>query len=334
MTLDSEMRVVFLDAATFGRADVSFAAFEDRWSCRFYDETDRAQTLDRIAGHQVVVSNKVVLDADTLGHSDADALRLVAIAATGTNNVDLKAARARGVAVANVVGYSTQAVAQHTLALILELASRVGAYAQAVREGEWERSKHFALLKWPCQELSGKTLGLVGCGHIGRQVAHLARAFGMQVLVAARPGSRPDQLDPASVDPPRIGLEALLERVDVLSLHCPLTPENEAFIGAAELARMRRGALLVNTARGGLIDESALIEALESGHLGGAGLDVLSVEPPSAGQSLLEAARSLPQLVVTPHVAWAPVEARRRLLDELVLNIGAFEAGERRNRVD
>ncbi len=275
----------------------------------------------RLRGARVAVTNKVLLDRAVL--ASAPELRLVCLTATGTNNVDLAAARELGIAVANVTGYATAAVVQHVFALILAHATRLLDYRAAVAAGAWSSSAQFCLLDFPIFELAGKTLGIVGYGELGRAVARVAQAFGMEVLVAQRPGGPPQE--------GRLPLMELLPRVDVLSLHCPLADNTRDLIGVAELALMRPTALLVNTARGGLVDGEALAAALRAGTIGGAALDVLSVEPPPTGHPLL--APDIPNLILTPHTAWASREARQRVMDEVARNIAAFAAGERRNRV-
>ena len=245
------------------------------------------------------------------------------MAATGTNNVDLAAARAQGITVCNCQGYGTPSVAQHTLALLLALATRLCDYHQAVAEGQWAKANQFCLLDFPIVELQGKTLGLLGHGELGGAVARLAEAFGMRVLSGLIPG-RPQRAD-------RLPLEALLPQVDALTLHCPLNEHTRHMLGARELALLKPGALVVNTARGGLIDEQALADALRSGHLGGAATDVLSVEPPVNGNPLLEA--GIPRLIITPHSAWGAVEARQRIVGQLSENAQAFFAGQPRRVV-
>lgn len=239
------------------------------------------------------------------------------ISATGTNNIDLAAARERGIVVANCHGYGTPSVAQHTLALLLALATRLPDYQQAVRSGRWQQSSQFCLLDFPIVELEGKTLGLLGHGELGGAVARLAEAFGMRVLLGQLPG-RPARAD-------RLPLGELLPRVDALTLHCPLTEDTRGMLGAAELALMKPGAFLVNTARGGLVDEQALADALRGGRLGGAATDVLSVEPPRNGNPLL--APDIPRLIVTPHNAWGSREARQRIVGQLAENAEAWKAG-------
>ncbi len=268
-----------------------------------------------------MISNKVLIDRSLM--AACTRLKLICIAATGTNNVDLEAAAELGIAVTNVTAYGTPSVVQHVFSLILSLATRQPQYREAVARGDWQRASQFCLLDYPIWELSGKHLGILGYGELGRAVARVAQAFGMQVLVAQRPGGPPQA--------GRIPLEDLLPRVDVLSLHVPLAQNTRNLIGARELSLMQPHALLINTARGGIVDEAALADALIGGRLGGAGVDVLSKEPPSDGNPLLNP--QLPNLILTPHIAWASLESRQRLVNEIEANIRAYLAGESRNRV-
>lgn len=288
---------------------------------RLYPSTAPDAVAERLRGVEVAVSNKVVLDRAAL--AAADRLRLVCIAATGTNNVDLAAARELGVVVSNVAGYATPAVVQHVFASLLALTTRLGEHCAAARDGTWSRSPFFCVLDFPLRELTGLTLGIVGYGELGQGVARVAAAFGMRVLIAAR-ASGDDR-------PGRVPLDALLSQADVVSLHLPLTDATRNLIGARELGLMRPDAVLINTARGGIVDESALLAALVKGRLGGAALDVLAVEPPPADHPLLRA--GLPNLLVTPHVAWASQAARQRLLNAVAANIAAFARGTPANRV-
>jgi glycerate dehydrogenase len=225
--------------------------------------------------------------------------------------------------VCNVDGYATPSVVQHVFTLLLALTTRFNEYTSAVKQGDWSRSSFFCLLDYPIRELDGKTIGIVGYGHLGRAVASIAEAFGMTVLLAKR--------NIEDTRPGRVALHDLLPQVDVLSLHCPLTEETRGMIAADELALMKKDAVLINTARGGLVDEYALLDALKAHQIGGAGLDVLEKEPPPPGYPILKA--DLPNLIITPHTAWASRESRQRLLDEIALNIEAFKAGELRNAV-
>ncbi|HEY1373693.1 MAG TPA: D-2-hydroxyacid dehydrogenase [Candidatus Binatia bacterium] len=320
----ADIRIVFLDAATFG--DVPLDRFTERWDCTIHQQTTPAEILSRIEAFPVVVANKVLLDRTTLNAPEARSLKFIAEAATGTDNIDLAAARERGLAVANVPGYAAQSVAQFTIALILELATRAGGYMDVVRCGHWEESPIYTRLDFPTTELAGKKLGIVGYGNIGRRVAEMARALGMEVLVARRPGAKETKAA-------RLPLDKLLAEVDFLSLHAPLTPATKNLIDAAALARMKTGAFLVNTARGALVDEDALIDALRNKRLAGAALDVISREPPPADHPIIHAAKELDNLLVTPHCAWSAREARERLLGEVAENILAFLNGRERNRV-
>lgn len=316
------MLTVLLDRGSMDRGDLDFSALESvspAW--RSHEATEEAEVADRIADTTVAISNKVRLDDAAL--QGASRLRLICISATGTNHVDLDAAKRRGIAVCNVRGYATPSVVQHVFTLMLALSTRLPEYSRAVGEGRWQRDPQFCLLDYPIHEIAGKTLGIVGYGELGQAVAHVAEAFGMRIIVAQRPG--------VPAVPGRVSLRELLPQVDVLSIHCPLTPETRGLIGVKELALMRPNALLLNTARGGIVDEAALAEALRAGRLGGAGVDVLSEEPPVHGNPLL--ARDVPNLIVTPHIAWASTEARQRLVDEVAENIRAFLSGVERNRV-
>ena len=317
--------MAFLDAATFGV--ISLTRFEEVADCVVHELTEADELPQRLADRQCVVINKFVLDRPRLEHPSAARLALIAVGATGTDNVDIACARERGIAVCNVPGYATTAVAQYTMALILELATQAARYAQGTRLGHWQESTIFTRHDYPSFELQGRVLGIVGYGDIGRKVAEMARVFGLEVIVAARVGEdRPP--------PDRLPLEEVLRRADFVSLHCPLTPLTQGFINPHTLSLMKPTAYLVNTARGGLVEEAALIEALEQGTIAGAALDVISQEPPDEGHPMMEAAARLDNLLITPHCAWAARETRQRLMDEVFDNIQAFRRGEPRNRVD
>ena len=310
------MRAVFLDSETLDRGDLDLAPLEAAFeTLAYHPRTAPAQVVERLAGAPVAIVNKVPLDGDAL--RALPELRLICVTATGVNNVDLEACRACGVRVMNCRGYGTDSVAQHAIGMMILLSTRMLDYTRAVENGDWSRSTQFCLLDFPIRELAGRTLGIVGYGTLGQRVAALAEAFGMEVRVAQRPGGEPT--------PDRLPLEALLPQLDVLSLHCPLTEATHHLIDAEALAAMRPGALLINTARGALVEDTALVEALRSGHLGGAGLDVLEPEPPPVDHPLL--APDLPNLLVTPHSAWGSREARQRIVTQLVENVAAFRAG-------
>ena len=316
------MLTVLLDRGAMDCGDLDLGTLERAlpgW--RSYESTHDAEVAGRIMDATVVISNKVRLDEAAL--RNAPQLRLICIAATGTNHVDLEAAKRHGIAVVNVRGYATPSVVQHVFALVLALSIRLPEYQRTLRAGRWQASAQFCLLDYPIREIAGKTLGIIGYGELGRAVARVAEAFGMTVLVAQRAGA------PAA--PGRMPLREMLSRLDVLSLHCPLTPETRGLMGVQELALMKPDALLINTARGGIVDEAALAEALRNGRLGGAGVDVLREEPPVHGNPLL--AGDVPNLIVTPHIAWASRESRQRLANETAENIKAFFSGIGRNRV-
>lgn len=317
------MHTVFLDYETVSNDDGTLdpsVLEKAAGPIRFYDDTADAEIDERIGAARIVLLNRVRLSRAHL--AAARELELIALSATGTDNIDLGAAEERGIAVCNVRGYCTASVAQHVWALILSLNQHLSGWNRLAVDGSWARGG-FKERTHPIRELAGRTLGIIGLGDIGRAVGEAAAGFGMRVRVCSRPGEPPA--------PDRSTLAELLESSDVVSLHCPLTPATRGLIGARELARMKRDALLINTARGALIDSAALAAALKEGRLGGAGIDVLPREPPAADEPLLDP--GIPNLIVTPHIAWAAVEARQRCLDEMAANIRAFLAGGRRGRV-
>ena len=318
-------RIVFLDAKTFG--DVSLQRFTERWHCTIHQVTSATEVAPCLKGHTVAVTNKVPIDRATLGTREAVDLRLIAVAATGTDIIDREAAAKLGVKVCNVPGYATQSVAQFTIALILELATHISRYGEIVKTGAWEKSPVFSLLDFPTMELSGKKLGIIGYGNIGRTVAAMARALGMEVLIAARPGSD----EPVSSG--RLAVDELLRQSDIVTLHCPLTAQTKNLINEHSLSLMKPTAFLINTARGALIDEAALIEALRKRRLAAAALDAISREPPTTDQPIIKATKELDNLLVTPHTAWSAREARERLLFEVAENIRSFFDGKQRNLV-
>lgn len=314
---------VFLDFDSVHPADLDLSGLESRlphWHWR--ENTAAHEVATVIAEVELVVTNKVVLDAQSL--AQARNLRLICAAATGVNNIDLKAAASLGISVCNARAYATPSVVQHVFAMLLALTTKLGQYQSDVYSGRWSASEFFSLLDYPVRELQGLTMGIVGYGELGRAVANVARAFGMQVLIAGR--------DANDTRNNRVALHELLPQVDVLSLHCPLTETTRGLIGQRELKLMKPDAVLINTARGGLVDEQALHSALLNDRLGGAALDVLAIEPPPADYLLLQ--QSLPNLIITPHTAWASRQARQRVLDEIALNIEAFNGGEVRNAVN
>ncbi len=315
------MKAVFLDFATVSHDDLDTTRLTRVLpGLELRDVTPDAEIAGRIAGHEIVLLNKLRMTRERL--KAAGALRMIAVAATGTNNVDLEAARELGIAVCNVRDYCTTSVTQHVLAVILLLTHRLREYGELAVHA-WGASPQFTMLDFPIRELTGRVLGIVGYGTLGRSVAQAAQAaLGMRIVVANRPG--------AERVPGRPELHEMLPQVDVLSLHCPLTPATHRLIGARELALMKPDALLVNTARGGLVDSEALVQALRTRRIGGAAIDVLEQEPPVDGSPLTA---SLPNFILTPHTAWAAREARQRCIDEMAANIEAFLDGDSRNRV-
>ncbi len=321
------MKIVVLDGYALNPGDLSWDELKKLGDCQVYDRTPADKVLERAAGAQVLLTNKTVLAAETI--AALAELQYVGVLATGTNVVDVQAARRRGIPVSNVPGYSTASVAQMVFALLLEMTSQVGHHARLVREGAWSASPDFAFWDRPLTELEGLTLGLVGFGAIGRKVAALGRAFGMIVLVHTRhPENYQAYRDSGEVE--FTDLDSLFGRSDVVSLHCPLTPETERMVDGPRLGRMKPGAWLINTGRGPLIDEAALAKALNSGQLAGAGLDVLSCEPPPAANPLLQADNCL----ITPHIAWATRAARQRLMATVAANVRDFLAGKNSNLVN
>ncbi len=315
------MKAAFLDYDTVSSGDLDAtriaAAVEELQLFNF----DDARIPGMIADLEVALINKVKLSRELL--SGAPKLKLVALAGTGTDNVDLTAAQELGIAVCNVRAYCTSSVVQQIWALILSLTQHLQEYSRMTADGSWRQVGSAAVLSHPIRELHGRVFGVVGWGELGRGAARVAEVFGMHVLIADRRGTEPRA--------GRVRLEALLPAADILSLHCPLNDATRGLIGPRELALMQPTALLINTARGGLVDGAALAAALKSGRLAGAGLDVLSHEPPSEDDPLLDPA--VPNLLITPHIAWAAREARQRCIDEMAANIRDFRAGGRRGRV-
>ncbi len=324
------MQSAFLDYATVSAGDLDTSGLER--ACprlTLYDETPPDHIAARVAEVAILLVNKARITREVL--AAAPALRLVALAATGTDNVDLEAARERGVAVCNIRDYCTPSVVQHVLGAILALTHRFADYSRLVKDGRWGASPQFTMLDYPIRELAGRTLAVVGYGALGRAVAQACEAaLGMRVRVALRAGDASTGVAPGD-GIARLPLPQLLREADVLTLHCPLTPATRGMIGAAQLALMKPDALIVNTARGALIEPVALADALRCGRLGGAAIDVLAQEPPVDGSPLF--ATNLPNLIVTPHVAWAARESRQRALDESAANVADFLAGGRRRRV-
>jgi glycerate dehydrogenase len=316
------MRTAFLDYETVSSGDLDTTSLEQAVpGIRFYPLTTESQLTERIADAQIALINKIKLTREHL--QAARNLELIAVAGTGTDGVDLTAAQERGIAVCNVRGYCTASVVQHAWALILSLTQHLAQYARLATDGSWVENEKYAVLGFPIRELSGRVLGIVGWGTLGRGVAAVGEAFGMRSIICSRPGAPPAH--------GRVSLDELLATADIVSLHCPSTPATRGLIGARELGLMKTDALLINTARGALVDGAALAQALRARRLGGAGIDVLPQEPPTDGDPLL--APDIPNLIVTPHVAWAAREARQRCIDEMAANIADYRRGGRQGRV-
>ncbi len=324
------MRAVFLDFGTVSHDDLDTTQLERVLpGIRLFPTSTEAEVDERIAGAEFILTNKLNITRARM--RAVPGLKFIGITATGTNNIDLEAARELGIAVCNIRDYCTASVAQHVLGAILLLTHRFREYGQAATDGTWSRSEQFTVAGAPIRELTGKVLGIVGYGTLGKAVAKAARdALGMRILVAERPGGTASDSTTVS-SPVRVTLDEMLRVADVISLHCPLTPATTGLIGQRELALMKPDAIVINTARGALVDLDALVAALKGGDLGGAAIDVLPQEPPVGGSVLFDS--SIPNLLVTPHIAWAAFEARQRAVDELALHIEDFMRGGRRGRV-
>lgn len=318
------MKIVILDASALNPGDMSYDCIRQFGDVTLYQKTDtEAQAIERIGDSQIVLVNKVPITRRIL--DACPNIRLICIQATGYNIVDCDACDARGIPVTNVPSYGTAAVAQFTLALMLETCHQIGLHNTSVHQGDWIRSDRFCYWLTPQMELAGKTLGIYGFGRIGRAVGQLAKAFGMRVLAYSR-SQYPEGREIGEY----VDLDTLLRESDFLSLHCPQTPQTEKLINRETLAMMKDGAILINTARGGLLDEEAVAQALVSGKLRAAALDVVSQEPMAEGNPLLSA----PNCIITPHIAWSPLESRQRLLDCVVENIRCFLDGKPQNVVN
>lgn len=316
------MKAVFLDYSTVGPGLDTSPLTALLPSLEIFGRTQDDQVLDRISDAEFVFANKIRI-SDALFDA-APKLRFIGLTATGTDNIDLDSARRHGVAVCNIRGYCSPSVTEHVFGVLLMLAHNLHTYTTAVRDGAWQKSENFCMLTYPVRELSSMTMGIVGFGELGRSVARKAREFNMEVIVSARPG-------PDSVPDDRVTFDDLLKRSDVVSLHCPLTTATQGLIGVEALGRMKSSAILINTARGALIDSAALANALRDGDIAAAAVDVLPEEPPINGNPLLD--YSGDNLLVTPHIAWSTDRARQDSIIELAANVEAFLKGEERNRV-
>lgn len=315
--------IVFLDAATIGPGvTIRQPSFEHEW--QVFDRTDAGQVAERLAGASIAITNKVPIRADTL--EKCPDLKLIAVAATGYDVIDTEACRARGICVSNIRGYAVNTVPEHTFALILALRRNLVEYRAQVLDGEWVRCGQFCFFNRPIPDLAGSTLGIIGAGALGRSVGVIGKAFGMEVIYHDEYAST----EPA--EGPLVSLDALRDQADVVTCHCPLTDETRGMVDAKFLKGMKRSSIIVNTARGGIIDEAALADAIRAGEIAGAGIDVTAVEPAPAAGDMMKLAQ-LPNVILTPHVAWASTGAMQTLVDQLIDNVEGFVAGEPRNRV-
>jgi len=312
-------KIVFLDRASI-IADIRRPAFAHQWE--EYSTTLADQTTERLQDVTIAITNKVLLRREVL--EQLPRLKMVAVAATGVNNVDIDCCSERGIIVSNIRNYSVHTVPEHVFMLMLALRRNLLAFQADLHNGEWQRAEQFCLFTHPVRDLYGSTLGIVGHGAIGKAVENIALAFGMKVLIAEHKGV-------IEVRPGYTAFDTVLQESDVISLHLTLNEQTRHLISTAEFTRMKSGALLINTARGGLVDEGALLEALHSGRIGGAGFDVLEKEPPREGHPLLDL--NLPNFILTPHIAWSSREAMQTLADQLIANIEAYIAGTPQNRV-
>ncbi len=314
------MKIVITDGATVTGGDLSFDIFKQFGEVVIYDLTAPEEIAERIKDADIVLCNKTPMTAEVM--KDAKNLKYIGLFATGFNNIDLEYTKSHNIIVCNVPSYSTEAVAQHTFALILELLCRVSDYNKTVKEGDWVKSRTFSYFPIPLFELSGKTIGLVGLGSIGTRVADIALAFGMKVIAYKR-----SKVDDERIE--QVTFDELLKRSDIVSLHCPLNKDSENLMNSEAFAKMKDGAVFINTARGGMVDEIALRDALTSGKLLGAGLDVLRKEPMDKDCPLL----NVENCIITPHIAWAGLETRKRLMGVVTSNIKAFIDGKPINTV-
>src|SRR4029434_3803599 len=324
MASGSPLSVVFLDAGTVDLGDVDLAPLQRQGRLTFFPDTSPEEVLQRARGAQVLITNKCVLHGSVLDRlSD---VKLVCVAATGTDNVDLKAAEERGIAVANVTDYSTPSVVEHTFMFLLAFSHRLLEQHKAALDRVWSASSHFALFDYPFSDLDGKTLGVIGYGTIGKKVASVAKAFGMKVLVARIPGRK--YADAKN----RLPLEKVLKESDFVTIHCALGPETRSLINTKRLNLMKKSAYLLNLARGPIVNEWAIAEVLQAGRLAGYATDVMEREPPPPDHPFFQdQVRS--KVLITPHIAWASRESRQRLIYEIAANIEAFKKGRKRNRV-
>lgn len=315
-------KIVFLDRETLPPATI-FRAPEFDHELVTFGRTDPADVAERIGDAEIVITNKVKIGADVI--AACPNLRLIAVAATGTDVIDIEAAKKRGIVVSNIRGYATNTVPEHTFALIFALRRSIAAYRESVIRGRWLEAKQFCYFDYPIRDLAGSTLGIIGDGVLGKAVAEIAKAFGMQVLFSDYKGT-------TGMGPLYTPFKQVLQQSDIITIHSPLMPSTRNLIGSADFAMMDRKPLLINTARGGIVDEVALVDAVKSGQISGAGFDVVTVEPLPSDHVFQEVLQS-PNFILTPHVAWASAEATQGLTDQLVNNIEAFMRGAPRNQM-
>ncbi|MED6299340.1 MAG: D-2-hydroxyacid dehydrogenase [Verrucomicrobiota bacterium] len=316
-------KITFLDSSTMDPGDLNLSALNEFGDCTFHKTTSEEETLSNINEAGIIITNKVNIDSNIISRSTN--LQLIVVCATGVNNIDLIAAKDHGVIVCNVANYSTPMVAQHTLALLLNLCGNTHKYIG--EKDSWPKSPIFTRLAHPVTELNGKTMGIAGSGNIGSLVGEISEQMGMRIHILSR--DRSSSSDHSKW--PRVSKEEFFSESDVISLHCPLTKENEHLINSDTLNQMKPTAFLLNTSRGGLVNELALADALRAGEIAGAAIDVLSTEPPEKEHPLME--NSIPNLLITPHIAWISLEARKRLLEGVIDNIRSFLSGNPSNRV-
>lgn len=316
---------LFLDRASLYPDDLDLTVLADVATWQWFDNAKPVDVQDYLQDAEIIVSNKVVINREVM--ENCKQLKLICVAATGVNNIDIEAAHRCGITVCNVSAYATSSVVQHVFSLLLYLNRKLSSYRQCVIDGGWSQSDFFCCFGEPVSDLEGKTIGITGYGELGRAVARVAECIGMQVLIARSHKARGN----ADADPRRVDLTTLLSSSDVVTLHCPLTKSNRHMIAANELALMKADAILINAARGGLVDEAALLKALRNRQIGGAALDVLEQEPPAASHPLINYHGD--NLIITPHVAWASRQSRQRLVNEIAKNIHAYMQGKPRNVV-
>ena len=321
--MKNKPKITFLDSSTMDPGDLDLSPLNEFGDCTFYQTTNEQEIISNIADSKIIITNKVNIDSSTIVKSTA--LKLIVVCATGVNNIDLNAAKENGITVCNVANYSTPIVAQHTLALLLNLCGNTHKYLS--EKNSWPESPIFTRLAHPVTELNGKVMGIAGTGNIGSLVGEICEKMGMRIQILSRANST------SSTHPewPRITKDDFFSQSDVISLHCPLTKENEHIINSTTLSQMKSTSYLINTSRGGLVNEPDLASALRNGTIAGAALDVLSTEPPENNHPLMD--DSIPNLLISPHIAWISLESRKRLLEGVIENIRTFLSGDPSNRV-